>query len=163
MGDRFARFPTALPAATSEAESFVRDPNRFAVRGVLPTELRGRVEDQLEAESLSVVVAPAESASAVREGDAVPVYVLGEGGAAFVPTGRATVRFRSGDDARAHTDALRELGYRITEVPPYAPHMAWIESATGDMAQALSGLDAVARLPGAEHVEPQLVSRGERR
>lgn len=163
MEDRFERFPAELPAAGRGAASFVRDPSRFAVRGVLPAELRERVEDRLEEESLSVVAAPADAAAVLRETDLVPVYVLGEGGAAFVPTGRATVRFGSGDDARAHETDLREIGYRIIEVPPYAPHLAWIESATGDIAHALTGLDAVGRLPGVEHVEPQLVTRGERR
>lgn len=163
MTDAFARFPAALPSGARGGARFVLDPTRFAVRGGVPAELEDRVEDRLEGESLSVVSAPAEAAASLPEGLAVPVYVLAGGGAAYVPTGRATVRFREGTDAGAHDDELRELGYRITQVPPYAPHMAWVECLSDDVARALAGLEQLAGLPDVEHVEPQLISRGQRR
>ena len=48
-------------------------------------------------------------------------------------------------------------------MPPYAPHLAWIEGVTDDVALTLQRLDELAELPGVEHVEPQMVSRAERR
>jgi hypothetical protein len=163
MEDCLAHFPETLHTGADPATRFVRDPTRFAVRGAVPAELADHVEDRLDDESFTVIVAPADAARRLPAGDVVPVYAITSGGTAFVPTGRATVRFTTGDDAHAHAAELREAGYRITEVPPYAPHMAWVEGMSDDVAETLQRLETLARLPGVEHVEPQMVSRADRR
>ena len=107
MEDCLAHFPATLWTGPERGTQFVRDPTRFAVRGNVPSALADRVAARLEDASLTVIAAPAEAAASLPAGDAVPVYVLTSGGTAFVPTGRATVRFAPGEDANARAAHLR--------------------------------------------------------
>jgi hypothetical protein len=163
MANPLPRFPASLSAGAGGAARFILDPARFAVRGTVPASLSGRIEDRFEEESLSLISASIQAAESLPETRVLPVYVPVSGGAPYVATGRATIRFREGEDANAHAEALRGHGYRITQVPLYAPHMAWIEGVSDDVARMLAGLGQLASLPGVEHVEPQLISRGEKR
>lgn len=160
MGNHPIRFPTSVGGP---GRSYILDVDRFAVRGELPAGLPHRAEDRLEGEGITIVRGPLGAAAELPRGSILPVYNLGEGGVAFVATGRATVRFREGTDAAARAPDLRELGYEIERVAPYAPHMAWLRPASGDVAAALAGLDRLAALPDVELVEAQMLSRAERR
>ncbi len=168
--DPFSTCPDRLPAPAGtprsepggvpvdEPPAYRRDPDRFAILGAVPPELQDRVELRIDEGDLSVIRAPGAAAEALPADRRAPVYVLGGGGAPFVPTGRVSVRFHEGSDAMSHEAALRHLGYRIVDVPAYAPHFAWLESSAGSRAAALSGLDQVARLDDVVHVEPQMAT-----
>jgi len=92
-----------------------------------------------------------------------PVYRRGPGGDVVVPTGRVLVRLRPGDEVDAHRAELEAAGYTIDSVLSYAPHAAWVRAASGQTADALGHLDALAQLPGVEHVEPQMIGEASRR
>jgi len=92
-----------------------------------------------------------------------PVYRRRPGGDAVVPTGRAFVRFPEGESAERHREVLAAAGFELEDVPAYAPHAAWVRAHDGSVSAALHGLGALARLPGVQHVEPQLVGQAARR
>jgi len=76
------------------------------------------------------------------------------GGEPAEATGAVWVRFREGDDASARASDLAAAGYRIENLPGYAPHAAFVRGE--DLAASLSGLDALRAIDGVELVEPQL-------
>jgi hypothetical protein len=92
-------------------------------------------------------------------GPLTPVYARGSQGAPAVPTGRVFVRFAEQIDARAYADPLAAAGYEIVTVPDWAPHTAWLRARSHVVADALAGMDALARVPGVEHVEPEMLTR----
>jgi hypothetical protein len=87
----------------------------------------------------------------------LPVYAAGQGGPLAIPTGRVLVRLDEGTDANTYGDRFRAAGFEIDRVLSYAPHAAWLRPQGGNVADALGSLDALARLPGVVHVEPQLL------
>jgi hypothetical protein len=96
---------------------------------------------------------------AVEGGD--PVYAL-SGGSLAVPTGRVFVRFADGGSPRAAERQIADAGFRIEQVPAYAPNAAWVAPA-GDIAAALRGVDALRAVPGVEHAEPEMLMDRHRR
>lgn len=118
---------------------------------------------RLDADRISVEPLAAVEPRQVEEGVIGPVYRQIGGGGLAVPSGRVFVRFAEGDSAAAHEHELAAAGYRLEEVPAYAPHAAWLRPAGGKVADALSHLGRVERLPAVEHVEPQLLSEAARR
>lgn len=60
-----------------------------------------------------------------------------------------------------HIDTVRSnieaLGFKIDNVPAHAPNCAWLEPQSGRIEDALSRLAKLRALPGAAHVEPQLL------
>lgn len=84
-----------------------------------------------------------------------PAYRDPGSGQCRVPSGRVFVRFAADVSAAARREALRRAGYRILEVPVYAPHAAWLEADNGSVAQALGGIAGLEALPDVENVEPQ--------
>lgn len=156
----FSAYPAVLPAGARAGANYVIDRSRVALRGPVPALLADRVEDRFVEEDVTVLRASPDTAAASAPADAVvPVYVLEGGPAAFVPTGRITVRFREGLDARKRAGVLHAAGYHITDVPVYAPHMAWIEAITGETAAALAGMAELRGIPDIEHVEAQLLTQ----
>ncbi len=107
-----------------------------------------------------IVVVPGPSDG--TEKGLAPVY-QGPGGDLAVATGAVFVRFSQGVFARDREADLRAGGYRIVQVPGYAPNSAWVEAVSGSAADALHGLEGLARLRGVEHVEPQVLRPVERR
>lgn len=92
-----------------------------------------------------------------------PVYRRGPGGDVVVPTGRVLVRLAPGERVDAHGAELEAAGYTIDSVLSYAPHAAWVRATSGATTDALGHLDALTRLPGVEHVEPQMIGEASRR
>ncbi|MFN4292665.1 MAG: hypothetical protein ACK4JD_00875 [Thermoflexales bacterium] len=90
--------------------------------------------------------------------DAVSAVYQGNGGMLVVPTGRVFVRLDEGVSAEAHAQAFRKLGFVITQLLPYAPHVAWLEREDGDAAAALRNVGALEKLPQVCNVEPQLLA-----
>jgi hypothetical protein len=117
----------------------------------------------LEGERISVEPLAAVEPRQLEQGAIGPVYRQAGGGGLAVPSGRVFVRFAEGDPAAGHEQELAEAGYRLEEVPSYAPHAAWLRPAGGKVADALSRLGRVERLRTVEHVEPQLLRSAARR
>ena len=92
----------------------------------------------------------------VRDEDVGPVYSAGPGGPLAVPTGRVLVRLAKGQKPEERTQEFASAGFEIEKTLPYAPSAAWLKP-RGGVAQALSHLDALEKMPGVEHVEPQLL------
>lgn len=112
----------------------------------------------LEGDRISVEPIDAVGPREVREGMFGPVYRQMPGGEFAVPTGRVFVRFDERDSATRHEKELGAAGYRIEQVPSYAPHAAWLRPASGSVADALRRLGGVEKLASVEHVEPQLLT-----
>jgi len=105
-----------------------------------------------------VVVVAVDSAPMPGKGGKIgPVYRQ-QGGGLAVPTGRVLVRFKPGDDPRAHATELRTAGFKLDEVLPYAPQAVWLSPHNDEPTAALSGIDELRSLPGVEHVEPQVLT-----
>lgn len=96
---------------------------------------------------------------AVAGGD--PVYAL-SGGSLAVPTGRVFVRFAEGGSPRSAERQITDAGFRIEQIPAYAPNAAWVAPA-GGIAAALRGVDALRAVPGVEHAEPEMLMEPRRR
>jgi hypothetical protein len=75
-----------------------------------------------------------------------------------IPTGRVFMRFAEGIVAADRKAHIERAGYRIAALLDYAENAAWVESAEGDIAAALHGLDRLAAIAGVAQVEPQLLS-----
>jgi hypothetical protein len=159
-------FPRALRASTAHPERTYRQvPELFAVHGAVPDALAASVVQTLEDGRIAIVrgrpaaaLPPGASAPVIT-----PVYALQPGAGSAVPTGRVFVRFADNDRAEAHADALEAAGYRIVEVPPYAPQAAWVEGARGGIASSLAGTRRLEAVGGVVNVEPEMLRESGRR
>lgn len=86
-----------------------------------------------------------------------PVYRLEPAGPLAVPTGLVWIRFAETVIAETQSAAITALGYQVVEVPAYAPFGAWLRGASGNVAEALSGLARLAALPEVENLAPQML------
>ena len=92
-----------------------------------------------------------------------PVYRLEPGGSIAVPTGRIHIRAAEGTDLRSLQEAFTKLGFRIADIPGWAPHTAWLEATSGSISTALANLGQLRDVAGLEHIEPEvLTSRADR-
>lgn len=83
------------------------------------------------------------------------VYVEAAGGQRMVPSGRVFVRFADTVKAESRRALLLAAGFRITALPSYARHAAWLEADDRVAAHALAGVSRLEALPDVENVEPQ--------
>jgi hypothetical protein len=95
--------------------------------------------------------------------EALPVYQTAPGGSMMIPTGAVLVRFAERDDVKSRTPDIAAVGYRVTEVLPYAPNAAWVQAESGSPRDALRLLEKLASLSGMENVAPQFVTERRRR
>ncbi|MCS6774609.1 MAG: hypothetical protein RMM31_11570 [Anaerolineae bacterium] len=84
--------------------------------------------------------------------------VYRHGGWLAVPTGLVFVVFKPGERAAAHAEAIRQAGYEIVEIPPYAPNAAWVRDANEDIAAALKNLLRLEQISQVENVEPEFIT-----
>ena len=91
--------------------------------------------------------------------DARPVYVLQPGGTPAVPTGLVFVRFKEGVKPNERTKDIEKAGYEIEQALDYAPEAAWLRAKSGDVADALRGIDKLTKITDVETVEPQMLMR----
>ncbi len=156
--DPLAEFPAALAVGSGQSNLVYRRlPGQFAVHGPLPDALRSSVARELE-EGVAVCRGTPDASQMMGSGATVtPVYGPEPGGAVVVPTGRVFVRFREDVRAEDRREELRRAGYVVENVPPYAPHAAWVQAVEGGPAAALKELATLAALPDVAHVEPELL------
>ncbi len=94
---------------------------------------------------------------------AVAVYAAGDADVPCVPTGRALVRFAAEERAADHRRGIEAAGCVMVESLAYAPEAAWVTAASGDVAETLRLLDALAAIPRVAAVEPQMLQRRAKR
>lgn len=163
--DELKRFPERICASTKEPDlCYTRLPAYYAVQPWRPS--RDDRTPALVFEDEAIAVFKSEDKNAKRLSDSqtlIAVYGLEPGGSFAVPTGRIFVRFAEGVEASSQRRAIEQAGYTLDEVVSYAPNAAWVEARTGDIAQALSDLPRLEKLPQVENVEPQLLMERARR
>jgi hypothetical protein len=158
-------FPHRLSVDNYRGAVFEREPELYAVRQQEPASQDAATTRQ-EASPVAVVRDGATSAFAVYRGqpgkevndaEVRPVYSVGPDGPLAVPTGRVLVRLAKGMSPEARKQEFASAGYEIETTLPYAPSAAWLKPQHGGVAHALSNLDALGKMPGVDHVEPQLL------
>lgn len=128
----------------------------YAVRGGDSRVLRDDIEMQLPGDGISILrgTPPSNSLHSV---ELLPVYAASMESTPAVATERIFLRFQQGLAAESARSQIEALGFKIDAVPAHAPHCAWLEPRSGRVEDALSKLVALRALPGAAHVEPQLL------
>jgi len=151
--DPLARFPETLEAGGCR---YTRRAGCYAVHGPLPPELLRSALHQWPQSGLAVCAGdPPPSLPPAALG---AVYESEPGGTPMVPSGRIFVRFAEGHRAEDREAQIASAGYVIQQVPEFAPHAAWVEARSGNIADALLHLSALQALPDMENVEPQVLS-----
>jgi len=147
-------YPARLCASSNYPEqTYQRADKLYVVKSTSHSQPKGAAL-MLEDDGVTYLVMRGEPAA---NADAGAVY-MGNGGLMFVPTGRVFVRLDDDMPLEAHAEAFRKLGYVIVQVLPYAPNAGWLQHAEEDVAEALRGMADLAKLPGVQHVEPQLLT-----
>lgn len=98
-----------------------------------------------------------ERKRAASPGEIGLVYALQPGGAPAVPTGRVFIRFKEGVLADKRRREIEQAGYEIAQTIPYAPHAAWLLARSGEIVDALTGIQALEKIPDVDNVEPQML------
>ena len=163
-----SRFPSCIRRSTIHAnvvyrrcEGWFGSLGTTAARGV-PT-IHGTVGDDPELGRIAIhhgAPDPATLGSGVR---LVAVYESPESHTLNVPTGRIFVRFGDAIRAEDRRPILEALGFRIVDIPRYAPQAAWIEDVQGRIARALGRIRDLEALEDVENVEPQLLAPASKR
>jgi len=97
------------------------------------------------------------------EGDAAvagaptPMYQLDPSGPPAVPTGKILVRLPEGTNIESRRSDLERAGYELERSHPYAPNAGWVRPRDGKISTGLRNVEALMKLPGVEHVEPQML------
>ena len=147
-------YPPRLCASSTHPElTYQRADKLYVVKSTSQTNHR-HAALTLEDDGVTYLVMRGEPAPTA---DAGAVY-MGNGGVMFVPTGRVFVRLDDDMPLEAHAEAFRRLGYVIAQTLPYAPNAGWLQHAEEDVAEALRGIADLAKLPGVQNVEPQLLT-----
>lgn len=150
----FAGFPQRIAAGAPNAVVYEQKTGYFARHG----EPLGEEAAEVVFEPEQITIARGSPATPLAPGQALsPVYAPLGGDSLAVPTGQVFLRFRAGETAAAHREALQQEGFTITRELDYAPEGAWICASSGSIAEALSGLSALRSIDGVESVEPQLL------
>lgn len=152
-------FPDTFQIVRDQAPlRYTRQADLYAVHGPFPSQLRPAIKDTIEEDVLTICRGipplPTDLPASVT---LTAVYRVDPQGPLAVPTGRIYVRCKLGTSIKGHQTQCEKLGYTIVEVPPYAPHTAWVQSTTGDVAASVRHFERLTTLSGVEHVEPQLL------
>lgn len=79
------------------------------------------------------------------------------GGARGTATGRIFLRFTKSVRAADRQAELAAIGYRVVDLPTYAPEAAWLTSVSGDAVAALRLCPRLAALHDVAHLEAELL------
>jgi hypothetical protein len=148
-------FPDTLPARSGRPEvKLHRSETHFAVLpGTAPATASGDISFH-----------PVRNYDPQLHGpNIVPVYTLGKGGAPAAPTGLVFVRFAPDVRFVEQSAELRSAGYEIAKTTSYATNAGWVRAASSRVAEALAGISKLQDLPGVINVEPEMLSRAERK
>ena len=157
---RLKGFPERLRASTNRGDTFyTRVPDYYAAHQAADT---ADAVMTLKEEGIAVYRGEPDEG----HGDAAsvtPVYALQPSGPLAVPTGQIFIRFPEGVAAASRHAEIVRAGYEIVKISPYTPHAAWLKSANGNIAQALTNIPALEKLRDVENVEPQMLTVRETR
>lgn len=159
------KFPRELAGGSKPAAaSYALAPDRYAIHRQEAGEPAAGADHVLNEGKIAVFKGEAPiSVAAVPGGKVSAVYTLTSGGSLAVPTGLVFVRLADGLDVTRQTEAFADAGYEVAERLDYAPNAVWLKARSGDIADALNGLDALKKLPNVESVEPQMLMESARR
>ena len=153
-------FPDRFPVRTDQAaQDYYVEPGLFAWRGPLPMSLTDDRVAGLQQEQITILRMVSDQLEIELRDEAITaVYSLPPKGPLFVPTGRVFVRFDRRLRSREFTSQLEDLGFSVIEVPPYAPHAAWVAHESGHIYSSLIKFRRIQSLDGVENVEPQMLT-----
>lgn len=128
----------------------------YAVRGSHLRQYIDDVEMQLPGDGISILRGTPPS-NPLPDLEVLPVYATTEDSAPAVVTERVFLRLEESIPIGTMRARIEALGFKIGDVPAHAPHCAWLEPQSGRVEDALSKLARLRALPGAAHVEPQVL------
>ena len=150
------KYPRELSVgAVPFAVRYVLDEEHCAIHGAGGEDPELDIVFRLQEDGVIVCRGPASriACAAVR-----PVYRTVDGGELTVPTGRVFVRMREGESIAQRRTEIEAAGFKLEDVPKYAPHAGWIRPKSESIGEAVRGLDRVRVISGVEAVEPQMLS-----
>jgi hypothetical protein len=159
MHDVFAHYPQQVRSGTAPARTYVQQPGYYAVHYAHPPAAIAPEAVMVMEEEAIAVFSDASQPPPANAADATitPVYALKTGGTLAIPTGRVFVRFADSVAATSRQAEIEAAGYEIVEISPYAPHTAWVQERSGDIAAALDGAPRLVAIPDVVNVEPQML------
>lgn len=156
--DPLARFPRQLAASSKpEAAIYTSVPDRFAVHRHQGGEKPPGAEYVFDDGKIAIFKGDTPPSAAAGDGNVSAVYTLAQGGSLAVPSGLVFIRLADGLDVNENTEAFADAGYEVAERLAYAPNAAWLQARSGDIADALNGLEELRKLSNVESVEPQML------
>lgn len=149
----------------STPQVYLQKPGYYAVHYAPPPTDRARITQidtteavaVMEEESIAVFSGTPADRNLPAAAAISPVYALQPNGSFAVPTGRVFVRFAETVSVESCQAAIQAAGYEIGEHLPYAPHAAWLQARSGNIADALDNISQLMILPDVENVEPQML------
>jgi len=160
-------YPQQVPFGGESAQQvYVQKPGYYAVHYAQSATAEGSRASSIE--TFEAVAVMEEEAIVIFSGTPTdrniasaatlsPVYTLQPSGSLAVPTGRVFVRFAETVSIESRQAAIQTAGYEILEHVPYAPHAAWLQARSGNIADALANLSQLMTLPDMKNVEPQML------
>ena len=163
--DVFAKFPQQIPVSSrAGAGTYKLMPGYYAIHGTQPGPLARDAVHLFNDGAIAVFEgAPDQSTLAATPERLSPVYALVPGGSPAVPTGLIFLRLATGVSVDKLKDEIKGAGYEVAESLAYAPNAAWLRARSGNIEDALAGLEALEKLPQVESVEPQMLMESARR
>jgi hypothetical protein len=128
----------------------------YAIRGKLSQQLSSDVKMRLPGDDISILRG-APPGDALPAFEFLPVYAVAGNTPPTVVTERIFLRLEEVTPIESVRSDIETLGFNIDDVPAHARHCAWLEPKSGRVDDALSKLGRLRALPGAAHVEPQLL------
>jgi hypothetical protein len=149
-------------------ETFRIGRGRRQTEYVRADDLVGKPRNQISSDDELVVSSEQLDCAVVRDtsdrlvdysqpGSPRPVYRIGKTNEVAIPTGRLFVRLPKHNTLESNTEILEGFGMRVDSQNSWAPHTGWVIPTSGNIAEAISQVEAVAERLGAR-VEPELVS-----
>lgn len=162
--------PRISAGNAADSPEYVLQEGLIATRATKPqaqadTAAENIVAELDDDESGPIVVYRASQQTSVRApaSELLPVYSTVEGGPVAVPTGRIYLQMSDKEPVESLSKKIEAAGFRIAQVPHYAPHTAWLEPQQPGVLAAFDGLAKLRELPHVERAEMQMLrERAER-
>ena len=156
----FSEFPERIRASSERPHLlYLRLPGHYAIHGPLPAHLVPSVLLHLD-QSIAVCRGTPDPQLMQDKSLAITaVYSLEPNGPPAVPSGLVFLRFREAIKAEEQHQTLASIGYTMTDIPPYAPHTAWVRHKSRDIAAALTNLPSLETLSDVVNLEPQMLTK----
>jgi hypothetical protein len=155
--DYFSKYPQEISVGKQQSTVlYSRKPGYYAVHSEQPGTVTP--EAVLELNEGAIAVFQGEPNQAKHSTATLsPVYALQPSNTLAVPTGQVFIRFGEGIEVESQREAINKAGYEVVQRLSYAPHAAWLRHRSGNIYDALTGIDQLQAIPGVENVEPQML------